>query len=208
MNPTTRMQGKLWPALLAALATLPAWTAAAADNPAWSVSQGDVRILCPMTVGGSFEAKTASLVGTVALAGARPAAFTGDLIVDLRTLDTGIDMRTDHMRDEYLEVGKGPGFDKAVLSNVHLGDVDAGTFQGRTSFAGSLSVHGAKKDVSGQAEIRREGSSVRIEASFPVTLADFGVPKPQYLGVGVKNQVQVKVSFVATPVATPAGGSQ
>ena len=208
MNPTKRMRGKLRPALLAALATLPAWTAAAADNTAWSVSQGDVRILCPLTVGGSFEAKTTSLAGTVALASARPAAFTGDLVVDLRTLDTGIAMRTDHMRVEYLEVGKGEGFDKAVLSNIHLGDVDAGTFQGRTTFSGALLVHGARKDVAGQAEIRREGSSVRIEASFSITLADHGVPKPQYLGVGVKNQVQVKVSFVATPVASPAGGSQ
>ena len=64
------------------------------------------------------------------------------------------------------------------------------------------------KDVAGQAEIRREGSSVRVEASFAVVLADHGIPKPQYLGVGVKNQVQVKVSFVATPAATPAGGSR
>jgi hypothetical protein len=202
------MRGKLRPALVAVLATLPAWTLSAADNSAWSVAQGDVRIVCPMTVGGSFEAKTTSLAGTVALAAARPAAFTGDLTVDLRTLDTGIGMRTDHMRDEYLEVGKGEGFDKAVLSNIHLGDVDAGTFQGRTTFTGSFFVHGAKKDIAGQAEIRREGSSVRVEASFPVTLADHGVPKPQYLGVGVKNQVQIKVSFVATPVAPPAGGSQ
>ena len=166
-------------------------------------------MICPLTVGGSFEAKTPSLAGTVAVTTSHPAAFAGDLAVDLRSLDTGISLRNDHLRDEYLEVGKGQGFDKAVLSDIHLGDVDSETFQGRTSFTGTLLLHGTKKDISGQAEVRREGSSVRIEATLPIVLADHGIPKPQYLGVGVKSQVQVKVSFVATPVATTsAGGSR
>jgi hypothetical protein len=58
-----------------------------------------------------------------------------------------------------------------------------------------------KKPITGQADIKREGSSVRIEATFPVTIADHAIDKPQYLGVGVKSQVQVKVSLLATPVA-------
>ena len=188
---------------------LPAATAFPAEGPAWSVSQGEVRVICPLTVGGSFEAKTPSIAGIVAVTTPHPAAFGGDLTVDLRTLDTGIDLRTDHLREEYLEVGRGQGFDRAVLSDIHLGDVDADTFQGRTRFTGMLLLHGTKKDISGQAEVRREGPSVRIEATFPIVLADHGIPKPQYLGVGVKSQVQVKVSFVATPVATTsAGGSR
>lgn len=195
-------------AFVAALVLLPTWGASPADAPSWMVSQGDVRVLCPMTVGGSFDAKTTSLAGTVALTTARPAAFAGDLVVDLRTLDTGIGLRDDHLRSNYLEVDKGEGFDKAVLSNIRLGDVDAGTFQGRTGFTGAFRVHGTAKEVAGQADIRREGAGVRVEATFPVVLADYAIPKPQYLGVGVKSQVEVKVSFVATPVATPAGGSR
>jgi hypothetical protein len=37
-----------------------------------------------------------------------------------------------------------------------------------------------------------------------VTITDYGIAKPQYLGVGVKNQVQVRVSLAATPVAAPS----
>lgn len=186
---------------------LPAATALPAEGP-WTISQADVRVLCPLTVGGSFEARTASLAGSMAVAAPHPAAFMGDLIVDLRTLDTGIGMRNDHMREKYLEVGKGDGFDRAVLSDVHLGDVDVETFQGRTTFTGTLRLHGARKNVTGPAEVRRTGSSVRIEAIFPVTLADFGIPKPQYLGVGVKSEVQVKVSLVATPGGANGGESR
>jgi YceI-like protein len=197
-------------ALLAAFVALPAAGALPSEVP-WSISQADVRVLCPLTVGGSFEARTASLAGSMTVAAPHPAAFVGDLTVDLRTLDTGIGMRTDHMREKYLEVEKGDGFDRAVLSDIHLGNVDAETFQGRTTFTGTLLLHGTKKVVSGTADVRRIGPSVRIEASFPVTLADHGIPKPQYLGVGVKGEVQVKVSFVATPgaaVASSGGGTR
>jgi polyisoprenoid-binding protein YceI len=193
--------------LLAGLVALSAATALPADG-AWSVSQADVRVLCPLTVGGSFEARTASLAGSMAVAAPHPATFVGDLAVDLRTLDTGIGLRNDHLREKYLEVGKGDGFDKAVLSDVHLGDVDAETFQGRTTFTGTLRLHGTTKGVTGSADIHRVGTSVRVEAAFSVTLADYGIPKPQYLGVGVKSEVQVKVSFVATPGGAEGSGSR
>jgi len=166
-----------------------------------------VRVVCPLTVGGSFEARATSFSGTVALAAPRPAAFAGDLKVDLRTLDTGIDLRNQHMRENYLEVGKGEGYEAAVLSDIRLGDVDATTFQGRTPFTGTLLLHAARKAVTGEAEIRRDGSDVRVAANFPVRLDDFGIPPPRYLGVGVKNEVQVKTSFVATP-APRSGGTQ
>jgi hypothetical protein len=83
------------------------------------------------------------------------------------------------MRDTYLEVGKGTGYETAVLSDIHLGDVDAATFQGRTPFTGTLLLHAAKKPVAGEADIRREGSNVRVAASFPVRADEFGAP-PRY----------------------------
>lgn len=183
--------------MAAAVAALAAWTSLAADAPSWRVVRGEVRVVCPLTIGGAFEAKTASLAGTLVLANPRPPSWSGDLTLDLRTLDTGINLRNEHLRNEYLEVERGSTFATAVLSEIHLGDVDAQRFQGRTSFGGTLSLHGTKKAIAGQAEVRREGESVRVEASFPVTLADYAIKKPQYLGVGVKGEVQVKVLLVA-----------
>lgn len=170
----------------------------------WRVGQGEVHVICPMTVGGSFDAKTTSLTASVAPADSRHPSYMGNFSVDLRTLDTGIDMRNEHLRNTYLEVTKGDGFERAVFSDIYLGEVDPATFQGQTSFTGTFLLHGVRKTVTGRAEIRRSPSSVRVEASFPVTLADYGIAKPQYLGIGVKSQVQVKVAFAATPVATSA----
>jgi polyisoprenoid-binding protein YceI len=158
-----------------------------------------------MTVGGSFEAKTGAIRGTVTL-GAPGAALGGDLSVDLVTLDTGIGLRNEHLRSRYLEVGRGEGFDRAVLSEVRLGVADARGFEGKTTFTGTLLLHGTKNPVAGQATVRREGKAVRVEASFPVTVSAFGIAKPQYLGVGVRDQVTVAVSLVAEPADAPEAG--
>jgi polyisoprenoid-binding protein YceI len=173
--------------------SLASWSADA-QPAAWRITSGELAVLCPLTVGGSFEAKTSSVSGQLAVDPAEPSRLTGEIAVDLKTLDTGISLRNTHMRDHYLEVGSGEGFERAVLSEIVLKG-DAATVTGATTFTGTLLVHGTKKPVSGQARITRAGADVRVDASFPVNLRDFGIPEPRYLGVGVKDQVQVKVKF-------------
>jgi polyisoprenoid-binding protein YceI len=194
-------------AWLASVFGLAAAWAPAADGP-WRIVRGEVRALCPLTLGGGFEAKTTALSGSVVLSGSRPASLAGELTVDLRTLDSGIELRNRHLREQYLEVGRGEGFETAVLADVQLAEVDATSVQGQTRFSATLRLHGTKRPVSGQAEVRREGVPVRVQASFVVALADYGIPKPEYLGVGVKNEIQVKVSLVAVPDAAPPAGAR
>jgi len=202
MPPQRRAPRAAW--LLALLAVSPAVRTLGADS-SWRVARGDVRVACPMTVGGSFEAKTSAIQGTVTTSAAG-APLGGQLSVDLATLDTGIGLRSEHLKNKYLEVGKGQGFDHAVLSQIRLGDADPQSVQGKTAFTGTFLLHGTSKPVSGQATIRREGKNVRVEASFPVTVSAFGIEKPQYLGVGVRDQVTVNVSLTAEP-AESAGGT-
>lgn len=167
---------------------------AGAQAGAWRVGIGEIVVTLPLTVGGSFEARTRSLSGQLAVDPAQPSRLTGEVVVDLKTLDTGIGLRNTHMRDNYLEVGRGDGFDRAVLSEIVLKG-EAAAAAGATTFTATLLVHGTRKPVSGQVRIARTGADVRVDASFPVNLPDFGIPEPRYLGVGVKDQVQVKVRF-------------
>ncbi len=189
-------------ARLTCLLVLTASPALAAEGSSWRIARGEVRVACPMTVGGSFEAKTAAIEGTLTLNGPG-AALGGQISVDLKTLDTGIGLRNEHLQGTYLEVGKGPGFDHAVLAEIRLGSGDPHGIQGKTPFSGVFAVHGMKQAISGQATIRREGSSVRVEAAFPVAVSRFGIAKPQYLGVGVRDEVNVQVTLVAEPAASP-----
>lgn len=188
--------------LVPALAT--AIVVPAIAQSAWSVSTGSVAVVCPLTVGGSFEARTASLSGRLAPDAAQPGRLTGELVVDLATLDSGIGLRNTHMRENYLEVGRGEGYRRAVLRDIVLSG-DVATLSGAATFTATLLVHGAERPVRGEARLTRAGDGVRVEASFPVVLPDHDIAKPRYLGVGVRDEVQVKVKFQASAAA---GGTE
>ena len=58
-------------------------------------------------------------------------------------------------------------------------------------------MHGVSRPIAGSAEIQRAGRRVRVTASFPLALTDFGIEPPQYMGVGVANRLSIKVTFTA-----------
>jgi polyisoprenoid-binding protein YceI len=160
------------------------------------VKSGEVSVICPLTVGGSFEAKTDVVKGEVTVAGpAQP--LDGALHVDLQSLETGIGLRDRHMKNNYLEVEKG-----AEYAAARLEDIRVDKLAGKTTFRGLLTLHGSRKEVTGTAEIKQTGAGYRVEATFPLRTAEFGIPEPTYLGVGVKDEVQVRVTFVAARQAT------
>jgi polyisoprenoid-binding protein YceI len=185
--------------LLAVTAMLLSAAAAPAQTSAWRVARADVRVVCPLTVGGSFEARTAALTGTLQAPAPGSPDVPGTLQVDLRTLQTGIDLRDQHLREKYLEVEHGEGYGTALLTGIHTHGLDPQTATGRGTFQGTLTVHGVAHDVSGSAVVRREGEAVKVDVAFPVSLDAHHVEAPRYLGVGVRDQVTVKAEITLTP---------
>jgi hypothetical protein len=171
-------------------------TPSLAADSTWRISEGDVRVVCPLTVGGSFDARTTAISGTLA-----PGAdgLAGSIAVDLRTLDTGIGLRNAHMRDRYLEVQRGDGFERAVLSELRLAAPGVVFTGGKTAFTATLLVHGVSRPVNGLAQLTPRGAAMRVQASFPLSLTEFDIPSPRYLGVGVRDRVTVHISLVAAP---------
>ena len=177
------------------------FTAPAFAQESLRVSGGEVTVVCPLTVGGSFEAKTQDLEGDLAIAGDSQ-TVDGALTVDLQTLETGIGLRDKHLKTNYLEVEKGPGFAEARLQDIRVERLE-----GKTSFRGVLTLHGRTREVTGTAQIKPERNGYRMEATFPVKVADFEIPDPTYLGVGVADEVTVKVNLNALPAATAVATS-
>jgi polyisoprenoid-binding protein YceI len=172
------------------LMTVAAAPARAAD--AYKVSSGEITVMCPLTVGGSFEAKTKNLSGDVTPASDEQGAVRGALKVELQTLETGISVRDRHMKSNYLEVEKGPEFATATIDDIRVEKLE-----GKTVFTGVLSLHGQKKKVTGAAELQEKDGKVRVQAQFPVKVSEFEIPPPTYLGVGVRDEIQIKVSLLA-----------
>jgi len=204
MNRRSTVSGRRGLLAAASLLALLAPAGFAAEAPSWRLEKGDVKILVPLKPGGAFAASTTALSGTLTLEGVKPARLVGDVSMDLTTIDTGIALRNQHLKENYLEVAKGEGYNKAVLSDIQLADVSGETFDGTTPFTGTMLLHGVKHQVAGTAEIHSEGTSRRVRAEFPLVLTDWSVSPPEYLGVGVGSRLLVKVTLTATPVRPPA----
>ena len=167
----------------------------AADS--YRVSGAEVVVVCPLTVGGSFEARTKSVSGEVTASAAEPGNLTGALRVDLQTLETGIAVRDRHMRDTYLEVEKGPEFAVATVDQIRVEKLD-----GKSTFKGTLLLHGQRQEVTGSADLQQRAGRIRVQAQFPIKVSAFQIPKPTYLGVGVRDESQIKVVMTVEPTAT------
>lgn len=185
----------IWTLLTAAVAS----TAFAGDAriDAYQISEAEVTVVCPLTVGGSFEAKTKDINGELSQSGQTPGAMTGAIKVNLQTLETGIGVRDRHMRSTYLEVEKGSDFAVAVVDDVRLDSL-----QGKTTFRGMLTLHGTRQEVRGTAEVAPRDRGYRVRAEFPIKVSAFQIPAPVYLGIGVKDEIRVKVAFVAAATSS------
>ncbi len=180
--------------------------AMAAGAESWSLTAGEVRVRCRLTVGGSFDAVTSAISGTLREEGAGGRGYAGPVRVRLDVLDTGIGLRNIHLREKYLEVERGEAFREAVLTAVELGEpFPPGARGHKTRFAGLLSLHGVERRVEGEAELTRREGRLRVEAEFPLSLADFEVPPPRYLGVGVRDELRITVTFDAAIAPSPPG---
>lgn len=152
---------------------------------AYKVDKSKVVVVCPLTVGGNFEAHTSAVAGEMRAAPGN--RLEGRLQADLRSLETGIALRDRHLKETYLEVVK-PGFDRAVLEQIQLERMI-----GSTPFTGLLTLHGRQRPVAGTAKLQETREGLRVEAEFPIRLAEFAIAEPTYLDVGVAPEVRVRV---------------
>ncbi|PYR35930.1 MAG: hypothetical protein DMF93_20815 [Acidobacteria bacterium] len=161
---------------------------------AYKVSGAEVVVVCPLTVGGSFEARTKSVSGEVTASAADPGSVSGALRVDLQTLETGIAVRDRHMRETYLEVEKGPEFAVATFDKIRIEKL-----AGKSTFKGTLLLHGQRQEVTGVADLQQRDGRIRVQAQFPIKVSAFQIQKPTYLGVGVRDEIQIKVMLTVEP---------
>lgn len=123
---------------------------------------------------------------------------TGSIGVDLGSLETGIGLRDRHMKEQYLHIERYP---RAVLTLSRLDPklLPNGGPSGPVTvpFEGTLLLHGVEKHVAGQARISRDDDRVTANAVFSITLGDFGIEVPKYLGITVAEKVDVKATFSA-----------
>ena len=126
-----------------------------------------------------FEIVGCSVDGKLVEAGGH---ISGTFSVDLAKLDTGLDLRNEHMHNKYLETEQNP-IALLKLEPVKIGD---------KKFVGHLSLHGVTKKVEGEV---LESDKNSLKAKFMLNITDFGIEKPGYKGIVVGEKLRIFVSI-------------
>lgn len=113
--------------------------------------------------------------------------------VVLANVATGMDLRDRHTRDA-LEVGTFPNATLTVARSALKFPAGADTSGDAT---GSLKLHGKTKDVIFHYTASGSSDNITVKGTSRVTLGDFGITPPSYLGITVKPDVDISVSFSA-----------
>ena len=174
------------------------------DAQSLIVKTGGVRVRCSLTVGGSFNATTDAISGRLHPTQSDPGAYVGEISVELDTLDTGIALRNTHLGEQYLEVMRGDGFTHATLYNLRLDEaLPHNTTRHDTDFSATVRLHGTERQVNGQTTLRWTDRGLEIEAEFALSISDYVIAPPRYLGIGVRDEVEITVTFTATTDDAP-----
>ena len=97
--------------------------------------------------------------------------------VDPKLLDSGIKLRNEHMKKNYLEVGKYKSIDFKLYP----------LSKGADSFEGELALHGVTKKISGVVL----DSGKHLKVNFDINTLDFGIKKAGYKGITIGESLNI-----------------
>lgn len=143
----------------------------------FNLQANQVEIQINLSPTGSFKAQASKIEGKAKKIDQSVEAKA--IRISLNQLTTGIALRDEHMKNKYLQVDKYP---YAILTQAK-GNNGQGD--------GLLEIRGIKKPVSGSYQIKGQD----VLAEFDVKLSDYDITGIRYMGVGVKDQIKIKVKM-------------
>ncbi len=114
--------------------------------------------------------------------------------VPMTSVKTGIDLRDEHMNNEYVKVAEFPNailtVDKAAVQwGANVGEKKQGTVPGE------FTVHGVAKPVTVAYTTQKSKSGWRVTGKFDFDVAQHGIAIPSYLGVTVDPKMRAEVTL-------------
>lgn len=121
---------------------------------------------------------------------------SGEIVVPLEKITTGIALRDEHMKTKYLEISK---FPEATLKIDGL-KLAEDPFSKPTTlkdvpFAGKLKIHGEERDITGTADISSDQNHVTIVAKTKTNISAHKIELPSYLGIKVADDVEINAEL-------------
>ncbi len=153
----------------------------------------------------SFAGTTRQVQGTLEF-NPESLADTARMVIEvnLASLDTGINLRNRHMRENHLETDTYPS---AVFRIRRLAEPSApALLPGSTvsvTAVGTFELHGVAREIEVPAQVAWQTDdppgALRISAKFPVRLSDYNISRPQFLVMRLDEVQRVTVELLALP---------
>jgi polyisoprenoid-binding protein YceI len=136
-----------------------------------------------------FTGKSSSLKGRV-----DASTDTVDFYIDLNTLKTGVNLRDEHMRENYLETEK---FPFAEFLGVFVKKPDFSKKEKQpVQVKGWFTIHGVKREMTIDGTATATPGALEIEAAWIIKLSDHNIPIPSMV-IRKLSEIQ-EVSLKAT----------
>lgn len=155
----------------------------------------------------SFDGKAKSIKAEFTVDSDDITRTTGTVTIDLRQLDTGIKLRNKHMCENHLQCDSFPNavftVDSVTLADGSGPSLGAGSR--KVGVKGSMAIHGQTRTVSvigtvGAAIVGGNSPALRLQAVFPLKLADYGIPRPEFLFLKLSEEVKITVDLTIVPI--------
>ena len=149
----------------------------------------------------TFGGKTKKVSGEVSLDPAQVAdSIAVSVHVDMASLDTGVEMRNKHMRENHLHTAQYPDavFTGGKLENLSARQLEEGKPVTAT-ISGTMNLHGVEKPLQAPITMTYRGGTLHVSTQFKIKLADYSIPRPQFLVMKLDEVQAVSVELDARP---------
>lgn len=121
------------------------------------------------------------------------------LKVDLNSFETGMEMRDEHMKENYLQTNKAENkIAQLEIQNLNIpAEYWINSKELRLDFSGNLTLHNVKKEVAGKILFPpfRKDLSINTVSELQIKLSDYQIKTPSFAGITVAENVSIIVNL-------------
>jgi polyisoprenoid-binding protein YceI len=116
--------------------------------------------------------------------------YSAELSLPVDAIKSGNSIQDREMRRRF-DVGRYP----TITARVTKGEALEG--EGRYRAVAQLSMHGQSREISGEIQLRVDGTTMTIDGQQVINVKDFGIDPPRLIILKVEPEVDLRVHIVA-----------
>lgn len=142
--------------------------------------------------------RTSQVSGSLTIAGTQATAAT--VTVDLASVASDSSQRDGQFRSRIMDVSTYPTAQFVLSQPLSFGSLPADGTEVPLQANGNLSMHGTTKATIASLVARRNGSTLQVTGTIPVTFADYGIPNPSFgpATVGDTGTIEFALAYTQT----------